>query len=119
MIVLVNIPLLEIYYTTWQKEDLKGLSREISNITKDGDHLVILTDGMVFLHYYDNTTDKTILHTNVKLEELKQINETRGSSNMIVMPPYDISGYLDEVKWLEENNNELKVFGKEIKIYVF
>lgn len=119
MIILVNIPLLGIYYTTWQKEDLKGLSREISNITKDGDHLVILTDGMVFLHYYDNTTDKTILHTNVKLEELKQINETRGSSNMIVMPPYDISGYLDEVKWLEENNNELKVFGKEIKIYVF
>ncbi len=118
IIILINVPLLGLYYTTYSKEDLRGLSQYVSNISNDGDYLVLLTDGMVFRYYYFNSTDNTILFPSCTLNDLIYLNKTRRESNMIIMPPYNVSALQPEMNWIKENSIKKYDFGNEVFIYV-
>jgi uncharacterized membrane protein len=117
IIIIINAPLLGLYHTTHSKEDLRGLSEYVSEISNDGDYLVLLTDGMVFRYYYNNTTDKTILYPSCTLDDLIKLNYTRGSTPMIIMPPYNKTALQPEMDWIYTNHKKIYTFGNEIYIY--
>jgi hypothetical protein len=118
ILIVINVPLLGLYYTTYSKEDLRGLSEYVSKISNEGDYLVLLTDGMVFRYYYSNTTDGTILYPSCVLEDLIRLNQTRDIARMIIMPPYNKTAIKPEMDWILENSDEKLDFGNEVYIYL-
>ncbi|MCX6681591.1 MAG: glycosyl transferase, partial [Methanoregula sp.] len=109
LIVAINAPLLTEYYSSFTKEDWRGFSHIVQNVTRDGD-LIVVIPGYIqqpFSYYYDNATDKTIQLGVYQSKELDNIYQLKGNNSIFYIVTGDISAANpngDVVAWLTEKS---------------
>jgi len=105
---LIGAPFLTSYYSGYSKDDWRGFSTQMQQVTKTGDY-VILVPGYIaqpFDYYYSNSTDGTLEFGATTAEQLAGINNQKGNSTAYYIATGDIfsadpSG--DSYTWLTEN----------------
>lgn len=109
LIFAINAPLLAGYYTSYTKEDWRGFSQIVQNVTNDGDFVVVVP-GYIhqpFSYYYNNATDKTIqsgVYTGIELDNIYQ---QKGNHSIFYVVTGDISSANpdgDALAWLGEKS---------------
>jgi mannosyltransferase len=121
-IVAVNVPLLTGYYTTFTKEDWRGVAGAVQSTTHDGDRVVLLPGylSQPFNYYYSNVTDKTIESMAGTGKELDAIYAGKGNSTMyFIVTDSDIGAANpngDAIAWLKGHTTFL---GQDTGIFVF
>lgn len=118
---LVNVPALSNYYSGYTKEDWRGFSGTIQNLTQDGDKIVLVPAYMnqPFDYYYSNTTDRTLEYGAMSVKDLENINSRRGNETIFFVVTWDILAVNpkgDEIAWLKERT---KFIGQDTGIYLF
>ncbi|MDO5844314.1 MAG: glycosyltransferase family 39 protein [Methanocorpusculum sp.] len=121
LLCLVSIPYLSSYYTSYSKEDWRGMSKIISDETNDGDYVAVMPSYMslAFDYYYDNSTDRTIEKYITTGAELDELEKERGDAPVYYIVTGDISAANpngDALEWLNTNTNFI---GQNTGIYVF
>jgi uncharacterized membrane protein len=105
---LISAPFLVTYYSGFSKDDWRGFSGQMQQVTKTGD-LVVLVPGYIaqpFDYYYSNRTDGTIEVGAYTADQIVGINNQKGNSTVYYIVTADIfsadpSG--DAFTWLKEN----------------
>jgi hypothetical protein len=109
LIVAINAPLLTEYYSSFTKEDWRGFSHIVQNVTRDGD-LIVVIPGYIqqpFSYYYDNATDKTVQLGGYNSTELENIYRLKGNNSIFYVVTGDISAANpngDALAWLTEKS---------------
>lgn len=121
VLVLVNLPMLASYYTGYSKDDWRGFSGQISNLTQPGDKVVLVPGyiSLPFDYYYSNATDRTLEYQATTVKDLQTISAARGNSTMFYIVTSDIFAVNpngDEVAWLQ---NQTKSAGMNGGIVLF
>jgi mannosyltransferase len=121
LIIIVNLVMLAPYYSAYSKDDWRGFSGQISNLTQPGDKVVLVPGyiSLPFNYYYSNTTDRTLEYQATTVKELQAVQAERGNSTMFYIVTSDILAMNpngDEVAWLR---NETKSAGSDGGIYLF
>jgi len=103
----INVPLLAQYYTSYTKEDWRGLAGIVESKTRDGDMIVLVPSYMAvpFNYYYSNLTDKTFLFGANNSTDLENINRLKGNNSIFYIVTGDISATNptgDAIAWLTE-----------------
>jgi mannosyltransferase len=72
LLFLMSIPFVMIYYSNYTKEDWRGVSSQLGQMTKDGDYVVVVPGYVLqpLNYYYSNTTDGTIEYGFSSAEQL-------------------------------------------------
>jgi mannosyltransferase len=108
VLVLIWIPQLYTYETTYSKEDWRGLAQNLQPATQPGDVVVAVPTylKMPLEYYYSNSTDGTIIAGASNLQELQAVSEHYQNTTIfyIVTPDLaatDPSGA--SFQWLDTN----------------
>jgi 4-amino-4-deoxy-L-arabinose transferase-like glycosyltransferase len=121
ILIIINIPVLVNYYSGYSKEDWRGFSENIQNMTQEGDIIVLVPSYMSlpFNNYYSNTTDETYEYGATTVKDLENISALRGNKKIFFIVTNDIMAVNpngDEIQWLKENT----IFsGQNTGIYLF
>jgi 4-amino-4-deoxy-L-arabinose transferase-like glycosyltransferase len=121
LLIVVNLPMLATYYSGYSKDDWRGFSGQISNLTQQGDKIVLLPGyiSQPFDYYYSNRTDGTIEYQATTVKDLRSISSERDNSTMFFIVTNDILAVNpngDEVAWLQ---NQTKYAGSDGGIVLF
>ena len=121
ILIIINLPALTIYYSGYSKEDWRGFSGQMQNMTQVGDTIVLVPSYMVipFDYYYSNTTDKTFEYGASTVQDLNNISAQRKNETIFFVVTNDIMAVNpkgDEITWLKENT---KFIGQNTGIYLF
>ena len=109
LIFAINAPLLFGYYTLLTKEDWRGFSDIVQNVTKDGD-LIVVVPGYIsqpFSYYYNNATDRTIQMGAYSRKELDNIYRMKGNNSIFYIVTGDITASNpdgDVLAWLNDKS---------------
>lgn len=120
-LVIISAPTLVNYYSGYSKEDWRGFSGQLQEVTKPGDFIVTVP-GYISLplnYYYSNVSDQTIEFGADTGKELESINAKKGNSTEYYIVTGDISAANpngDAVAWLK---NHTKPLGQNSGIYLF
>jgi hypothetical protein len=109
----INAPMLVDYYSGYTKEDWRGFSGEIQQLTNPGDRIVVVPG---YIHqpldyYYSNSTDKTIELYADNEKTLEAIYSGSGNSTIYYIVTGDITSADPTggaVTWLEKNTKQLE-----------
>ena len=121
LLVIVSAPTLMDYYKGYSKEDWRGFSGQIQQMTKPGD-LVVVVPGYVsqpFNYYYVNASDQTFEFGASTAKDLEAINASKGNNTAFFIVTGDISSANpkgDAIEWL---NAYTKPLGQNTGIYLF
>jgi mannosyltransferase len=112
LMVLLSAPLLVDYYSGYSKEDWRGVSSELGQMTNAGDYVVVLPGYILqpLNYYYSNTTDRTILFGVSTAKELDKISEQKVNSTVFYVVTGDIMSANpngDALAWLKEHSKPL------------
>ena len=110
--VIINAPMLIDYYSGYTKEDWRGFSGEIQQLTSPGDRIVVVPG---YIHqpldyYYSNSTDRTIELYADNEKTLEAIYSGSGNSTIYYIVTGDITSADPTggaVAWLEKNTKQL------------
>ena len=121
VLILVNVPTLLNYYSGYSKDDWRGFSGQLQNITKDGDTIVLVPGYMnqPLDYYYSNTTDRTFEYGASNVADLENLKMERGNHTVFYVVTWDILAVNpngDEIKWLK---NQTRFLGQNTGIYLF
>jgi mannosyltransferase len=121
VLILVNAPTLFNYYSGYSKDDWRGFSGQLQNITNDGDKIVLVPGYMnqPLDYYYSNTTDRTFEYGADNVVELEKLKMERGNQSLFYIVTWDILAVNpngDEIKWLK---NQTRFLGQNTGIYLF
>jgi uncharacterized membrane protein len=121
VLILINIPVLANYYSGYSKEDWRGFSEKLQNITQNGDKIVLVPSYMTipFNYYYSNITDNTIETGATTVQDLNNISSQRETERIFFIATNDIMAVNpkgDEITWLKENTN---FSGQNTGIFLF
>ncbi|MDO9325304.1 MAG: glycosyltransferase family 39 protein [Methanoregula sp.] len=120
-LVILSAPILVNYYSGYSKDDWRGFSGQIQQVTKPGD-LVVVVPGYVsqpLNYYYSNASDKTFEFSANTGQQLEAINAGKGNNSAFFIVTNDISAANpdgDAIAWLEANTKSL---GQNTGIYLF
>ena len=120
-LVIISAPMLVAYYSGYSKDDWRGFSSQMQQMTKPGD-LVVVVPGYVsqpLNYYYSNSSDGTLEFSAYTAEELNAINAGKGNNSAYFVVTGDISAANpdgDAIAWLKENTKSL---GQNTGIYLF
>jgi len=121
LLVIISAPMLVTYYSGYSKDDWRGFSGQIQQMTKSGD-LVVVVPGYIsqpLNYYYSNSSDGTFEFSAYTAEELNAINAGKGNNSAYFVVTGDISAANpdgDAIAWLKENTKPL---GQNTGIYLF
>lgn len=109
LICLVNLPYFTTYYTNFSKEDWRGMSQELGELTQDGDYVVTVPSyvNLPLDYYYDYSNDRTIEKGATTAKDLEQINIERGEHTAYYVVTGDIYAANpngDALMWLNSNS---------------
>jgi mannosyltransferase len=112
LMVVVNAPPLVHYYSGYSKEDWRGFSDQLRQLTRQGDFIVVVPGYMAqpLDYYYSNTSDQTIELPAGTAGELKTIHAQKTNNTLFFVVTGDITAADpegDAVAWLEENTKSL------------
>jgi mannosyltransferase len=121
ILIIINIPVLANYYSGYSKEDWRGFSGNMQNMTQVGDKIVLVPSYMSipFNYYYSNTTDKTFEYGATTVQDLNNISSQRENETIFFVVTNDIIAVNpkgDEIAWLKENT---KFLSQNTGIYLF
>lgn len=121
LLIVVNLPMVAGYYSGYTKDDWRGFSGQISNLTQPGDRVVLLPGyiSQPFNYYYSNATDRTFEFSAYTVQDLQTLSAQRGNSTMFYIVTNDIFAVDpkgDEVAWLQ---NQTKYAGSDGGIALF
>lgn len=117
----VTTPFFMSYYSGYSKDDWRGFSGQIQQMTKPGD-LVVVVPGYIyqpFDYYYSNVSDHTLEFRADIAKDLDAINIGKGNNSVYFIVTGDISAANpdgDAVAWLKEHTKSL---GQNTGIYLF
>jgi uncharacterized membrane protein len=117
----VTTPFFVNYYSSYTKEDWRGFSGQLTQLTKPGD-LVVVAPGYMFQpldYYYSNTTDGTIELGADSGEAFEAIRQQKGNNSMYLIVTGDISSANpggDAIAWINEH---AQLLGQNTGIYLF
>lgn len=110
ILVLVSVPVLVNYYSSYSNPDWRGFSNALAEKTKPGD-LVIVVPGYNSLpldYYYASAKSQTREYRATSAEDLERISSERGNSTMYFVVTRAIEASNpngDAVAWLENNTH--------------
>lgn len=119
-LIVINVPTLMTYYSGYTKENWRGFSNELQQITQQGD-IVVVIPGYISQpldYYYSNVSDKTIELSAYTSEDLKLISAQKNNNTIYYVMTSDIMAANpqgDAIRWLEINS---KGIGQETGIYL-
>ena len=121
ILIVINMPVLVNYYSTYSKEDWRGFSDQIRNATRAGDTVVLVPSYMTipFDYYYSNRTDNTFEYGASTVQDLNNISAKRANGTLFFVVTSDILALNpkgDEIAWLKENAN---FSGQNTGIFLF
>ena len=108
LLILLSAPTLAGYYAGYSKEDWRGVSTSLGEMTNEGDFVVVMPGYILqpLNYYYSNTTDKTILFGLYTADQLDALS-IRNTQNATVW--YVVTGDImsadpsgGAVGWLKE-----------------
>ncbi len=117
----VTTPFFMSYYSGYSKDDWRGFSGQIQQMTVPGD-LVVVVPGYIsqpLNYYYSNTSDGTFEFGAYTAKELDTINAGKGNNSAYFVVTGDISAANpdgDAIAWLKEHTKSL---GQNTGIYLF
>jgi len=120
-LIIISAPALVNYYSGYSKEDWRGFSSQIQQMTKPGDFIVTVP-GYISLplnYYYSNVSDKTVEFGADTGKELEVIYGGKGNNTVYYIVTGDISAANpngDAIAWLNKNTKPL---GQNTGIYLF
>jgi len=120
-LVIISAPVLVNYYSGYSKDDWRGFSGQLQQMTKPGD-LIVVVPGYVSMplnYYYSNVSDQTFEIGANSGKELEVINAGKGNNTVYYIVTGDISAVNpngDAIAWLNEYT---KPFGQNTGIYLF
>lgn len=121
--IIVGIPALSQYYTTYSKEDWRDIGILLPTLTEEGDSIFLLPSylQMPFEYYYSSKSDNTYVFGASNIGELQDIvNRTPSeSTRMFFIITADITATEptgDTVRWLESNTQSI---GGGTGIYIY
>jgi hypothetical protein len=108
LMLVVNAPTLAGYYSGYVKEDWRGFSGQLQNLTKNGDFVVVVPGyvSQPLNYYYSNATDRTIELTANTGEDLKAIDAEKNNATVFYVITGDITSANpggDALAWLQEH----------------
>lgn len=121
ILIVVSAPTLLNYYSTQTKDDWRGFSSQVQNLTVKGD-VIVLVPGYLyqpFDYYYSNTSDKTLELMAINKDELESINTNYPNNTLYFVVTGDILSANpngDAIAWLEEHTMPI---GRNNNIYLF
>ena len=121
LLVIISAPTLVDYYKGYSKEDWRGFSGQIQQMTKPGD-LIVVVPGYISQpldYYYANASDQTFEFGASTAKDLEAINAGKGNNTAFFIVTGDISSANpngDAIKWL---NAYTKPLGQNTGIYLF
>lgn len=106
----VTTPFFVGYYTSYSKEDWRGLAEQMSQVAKPGDTLVFVPGYMSqpFDYYYKNTSFGTFEYGASKSDQLAAISSQNTNSMVYYIVTADINSADPSggaVTWLQEHTN--------------
>jgi hypothetical protein len=117
----VTTPFFMGYYSSFSKEDWRGFSGQVSQITQPGD-LVVVSPGYIFQpfdYYYSNATDGTIEIRAETGPMLEAIRQQKGNASLYLVVTGDISAANpegDAIAWINEH---AELINQHTGIYFF
>ena len=120
-LVILSAPTLVDYYSGYSKQDWRGFSGQIQQMTKPGD-LIVVVPGYVsqpLNYYYSNASDQTFEFGVSTAKDLNAINAGKGNNSAYFIVTGDISAANpdgDAIAWLKEHTKPL---GQNTGIYLF
>lgn len=120
VLILINIPFMTTYYTEYSKNDWRGFSQNLNDITENGDIIVVLPGYMMqpLNYYYSNTSDGTIELLATSHDTLMDINNNYPDKRKYYIMTGDIMAADPDgsvLNWLQENGSLL---GQNMGIYL-
>ena len=121
IMVILSVPALVNYYSGYSKEDWRGLSSQIQQITDPGDLVVVVPDyiSQPLDYYYSNASDQTYEFGANTGNELNAITVRKGNATAYYIVTGDITAANpdgDAVIWLKDHAHSL---GQYTGIYIF
>ena len=120
LMVVINAPMLVNYYSGFTKEDWRGFSGQLQQLTRPGDFVVVVPGDVAqpLDYYYSNKSDQTIEFLAYNASHLKAINDQKNNNTLFFVVTSDISAANpegDAVAWLNQNT---KSMGQNTGIYL-
>jgi mannosyltransferase len=121
IISLLNVPALVSYHSGFSKEDWRGFSSTMEQITKENDVVVCMPSYMStpFDYYYNHERDRTVELGATSAGEIKAISDQYNESRIYVIITWDLMA-MDpsgrSLTWLKENATFV---GQYTGIYLF
>jgi 4-amino-4-deoxy-L-arabinose transferase-like glycosyltransferase len=120
-LVIISAPALVNYYSGHSKDDWRGFSGQIQQMTKPGDFIVTVPAyvSLPLNYYYSNVSDHTLEFGADTGNELEAINARKGNHTEYFIVTGDISAANpngDAIAWLKEHTKSL---GQNSGIYLF
>jgi mannosyltransferase len=120
-LVIIGAPVLVNYYSGYSKDDWRGFSGQIQQMTNPGDFVVVVPSYIYqpFDYYYSNASDQTFEFGANTGTELKVINAGKSNNSVFYIVTGDISAANpngDAIAWLKEYTKPL---GGNTGIYLF
>ncbi len=117
----VTSPFFASYYTQYTKEDWRGFSGQIHEVTRPGD-FIVLVPGYIyqpFDYYYSNVSDGTFEFYATNADQLAAISARKTNNTVYYVVTGDISSADpsgDAIDWLQEHSKQA---GETTGIYLF
>jgi hypothetical protein len=121
ILVIMSAPVLVNYYSGYSKDDWRGFSGQIQQMTKPGD-IVVVVPGYIsqpLNYYYTNASDQTFEFGANTGKQLEVINAGKGNNSAYFIVTGDINAAnpnSDAIAWLNTNTKPL---GEKTGIYLF
>jgi 4-amino-4-deoxy-L-arabinose transferase-like glycosyltransferase len=120
LLVVINAPTLAGYYSGYNKEDWRGFSGQLRQLTEQGDYVVVVPGylSQPLDYYYSNATDRTMELPAYTADDLKAISAQKQNNTIFFVVTSDISAANpegDATAWLEANTKSL---GQDTGIYL-
>jgi hypothetical protein len=120
-LIVLSTPMLMNYYSAYSKEDWRGFSGQLQELTNPGD-VIVTSPGYISLplnYYYSNSSDLTSRYEANNVTELEKINSGKSNNTIYYIVTGDINAINPEGTMMVWLNEHTKPVGQRSGIYLY